>query len=123
MIKTVEQYLESLDDGRKVWCLGEKVTDVRTYPSISTIIRMAAMDYVLPNHPDYRIFLSPRIKTEKNVNLIILNQIICSPQNPWSFLMMCLFPGKGFSCVANGSIPRVWCMHLPVIIGFSAPAR
>ncbi|HDQ04455.1 MAG TPA: hypothetical protein ENN23_07835 [Deltaproteobacteria bacterium] len=54
MIKTVEQYLESLNDGREVWCLGEKVKDVRTHPSTSTIIKMAAMDYVLPNHPDYR---------------------------------------------------------------------
>jgi hypothetical protein len=54
MIKTVEQYLESLNDGREVWCLGEKVADVRTHPTISTIIRMASMDYVLPNHPDYR---------------------------------------------------------------------
>jgi aromatic ring hydroxylase len=25
MIKTVEQYLESLNDGREVWYLGEKV--------------------------------------------------------------------------------------------------
>src|ERR1035438_7662509 len=54
MIKTVEQYLESLNDGREVWCLGEKVADVRTHPTISTIIRTASMDYVLPNHPDYR---------------------------------------------------------------------
>jgi len=26
MIKTVEQYLESLNDGREVWCLGETGT-------------------------------------------------------------------------------------------------
>ncbi|MCJ7832810.1 MAG: 4-hydroxyphenylacetate 3-hydroxylase, partial [Deltaproteobacteria bacterium] len=54
MIKTVEQYLESLNDGREVWCLGEKVADVRTHPTVSTIIRTASMDYVLPNHPNYR---------------------------------------------------------------------
>jgi aromatic ring hydroxylase len=30
MIRTVEQYLESLDDGRVVYCLGERVRDVRT---------------------------------------------------------------------------------------------
>ena len=57
MIKTVEQYLESLNDGREVWCLGEKVVDVRTHPTVSTIIRTASMDYVLPNHPDYRSHL------------------------------------------------------------------
>ena len=46
MIKTVDQYLESLNDGRQVWCLGEKVADVRTHPTISTIIRTACMDVV-----------------------------------------------------------------------------
>jgi aromatic ring hydroxylase len=50
----VEPYLESLNDGRQIWCLGEKVADVRTHPTLSSIIRTAAMDYVLPNHPDYR---------------------------------------------------------------------
>ena len=28
MIRTVEQYLESLKDGRVIYCLGEKVQDV-----------------------------------------------------------------------------------------------
>ena len=43
MIKTVEQYLESLNDGREVWCLGEKVADVRTHPTISSIIEMVSV--------------------------------------------------------------------------------
>jgi hypothetical protein len=30
MIRTVEQYLEILDDGRVVCCLGERVKDVRS---------------------------------------------------------------------------------------------
>jgi aromatic ring hydroxylase len=34
MIRTVEQYLESLDDGRVVYCLGERVRDVRTHPML-----------------------------------------------------------------------------------------
>jgi len=41
MVKTVKQYLESLNDGREVWCLA----DVRTHPTISTIIRTACMDH------------------------------------------------------------------------------
>ena len=58
MIKSVEQYLESLNDGRQVWCLGEKVSDVRTHPTLSSIIKTACMDYVLPNHPDFRELLA-----------------------------------------------------------------
>ena len=54
MIRTVEQYLESLEDGRVVYCLGERVKDVRTHPTISTIIRFAAMDYAMPNDPKFR---------------------------------------------------------------------
>jgi len=45
MIKTVKRYLESLNDGREVWCLGERVADVRTHPTISAIIRTACMDH------------------------------------------------------------------------------
>ena len=51
MIRTVEQYLQSLDDGRQIWTLGEKVKDVRSHPTIQSIIRASAMDYVLPNDP------------------------------------------------------------------------
>ena len=39
MIKTVEQYLESLNDGREVWCLGERVKDVRTHPTTSRLLK------------------------------------------------------------------------------------
>ena len=48
MIRTAEQYLETINDGREIWCLGEKVKDVRTHPTLSGIIQTTAMD-VLPN--------------------------------------------------------------------------
>jgi len=32
MIMAVEQYLESLNDGRVAYCLGERVKNVRTHP-------------------------------------------------------------------------------------------
>ena len=54
MIRTVEQYLESLDDGRVVYCLGERVKDVRTHPTIRSVIRASAMDYVMTNDPKLR---------------------------------------------------------------------
>ena len=54
MIRTIEQYLESLKDGRVIYCLGEKVRDVTTHPILRTVIQSAAMDYFFPNDPQYR---------------------------------------------------------------------
>lgn len=71
MIRTVEQYLESLDDGRQIWCLGEKVSDVRTHPTLSSVIRTAAMDYVLPHHPDYRELFVTENEDGEEVNFLL----------------------------------------------------
>ena len=54
MIRTVEQYLESLRDGRVVYCLGEKVKDVTTHPVLRRVLEFSAMDYVLTNDPERR---------------------------------------------------------------------
>jgi len=71
MIRTVEQYLESLDDGREVWCLGEKVADVRTHPTISTIIKNACMDYVLPNRPDFHELFVTQNEDGEDINFLL----------------------------------------------------
>ncbi len=71
MIRTVQQYLESLDDGREVWCLGEKVKDVRTHPTISGIIKTAALDYVLPHRPEYRDLFVTRDEDGEEVNFLL----------------------------------------------------
>ena len=70
MLRTVEQYLESLNDGREIWCLGEKVKDVRTHPTISSIIRTAAMDYVLPHHPDYKPLFVTQDQEGEDINFL-----------------------------------------------------
>jgi len=70
MIRTVEQYLESLDDGRVVYCLGERVKDVRTHPTLRTIIRFAAMDYALPNDPKYRNLFVTKNEEGEDVNFL-----------------------------------------------------
>lgn len=54
MIRTVEQYLESLRDGRVIYCMGERVNDITTHPILQRIVEKGAMDYVLPNHPETR---------------------------------------------------------------------
>ena len=54
MIRTVEQYLESLRDGRVIYNLGERVSDVTTHPVLRRVIQGGAMDWVLTNDPDHR---------------------------------------------------------------------
>ena len=72
MIRTVEQYLQSLDDGRQVWCLGEKVKDVRSHPTIQSIIRASAMDYVLPNDPRLRHLFVTKDEDGEDVNFLLV---------------------------------------------------
>ena len=72
MIRTVEQYLESLDDGRVVYCLGERVRDVRTHPMLRTIIRTAAMDYALPHDPRFRGLFVTRNAEGEDVNFLLM---------------------------------------------------
>ena len=54
MIRTVEQYIESLRDGRNLYIMGEKVRDVTAHPTLRNQIMAAAMDYWLPNNPEFR---------------------------------------------------------------------
>jgi len=65
MIRSVEQYLESLKDGRVIYCLGERVKDVTTHPILSAVVQSAAMDYFFPNDPKYRdLFVTQNEKGE-----------------------------------------------------------
>jgi 4-hydroxybutyryl-CoA dehydratase/vinylacetyl-CoA-Delta-isomerase len=54
MIRTVEQYLESLRDGRVIYNLGERVKDVTTHPVLRRVVQRGATDWVLTNDPDHR---------------------------------------------------------------------
>jgi 4-hydroxybutyryl-CoA dehydratase/vinylacetyl-CoA-Delta-isomerase len=71
MIRTVEQYLKSMDDGRVVYCLGEKVKDVRTHPMLRTIIRSAAMDYALPHDPKFHDLFVTQDADGEDVNFLL----------------------------------------------------
>jgi 4-hydroxybutyryl-CoA dehydratase/vinylacetyl-CoA-Delta-isomerase len=70
MIRTVRQYLDSLDDGRVVYCLGERVRDVRSHPTLRTIIRFAAMDYALPNDRQFRSLFVTKNDDGEDVNFL-----------------------------------------------------
>ena len=115
MIKTVEQYLESLNDGREVWCLGERVADVRTHPTVSTIIRTACMDYVLPNHPDYRDLFVTRDEDGEDINFLLT-----SPKTPEDLLRRreCYTVG-----IRSGGGVIVHCMGADALAAFTVAAQ
>jgi 4-hydroxybutyryl-CoA dehydratase/vinylacetyl-CoA-Delta-isomerase len=115
MIKTVEQYLESLNDGREVWCLGERVADVRTHPTISTIIRTACMDYVLPNRPDYRNLFVTQDEDGEDINFLLT-----SPKTPEDMLRRreCYTVG-----IRSGGGVIVHCMGADALAAFTVAAQ
>ena len=70
MITAVEQYLESLNDGRVVYCPGERVKDMRAHSAIRSLIGFSALDYALPNDPRFRPLLITKNEEGKGVNLL-----------------------------------------------------
>ena len=53
-LRTAEQYIESLRDGRTVYFRGQRVADVTTHPVISVAVNHAAIDYRLAEEPRHR---------------------------------------------------------------------
>ena len=54
MIRTPEQYVEGLRDGRVVYQDGERVYDVPSYPPYKETIEKAATEYYIALQPEYR---------------------------------------------------------------------
>src|SRR5258706_16061089 len=53
-LRTVEQYVASLRDGRTVYFRGERVPDVTAHPVISVAVNHASIDYRLADDPRHR---------------------------------------------------------------------
>jgi aromatic ring hydroxylase len=53
-LKTAEQYIASLRDGRTVYFRGQRVPDVTTHPVIGVAVDHAAIDYRLAHDPGHR---------------------------------------------------------------------
>ncbi len=51
MIRTGEQYRESLKDGREVWMNGERITDVTTHPAFKPAVDVRATIYDMQHDP------------------------------------------------------------------------
>ena len=59
-IRTPEQYIESLRDGRVVYCNGERVNDVNDHPILQICRDWVAMDYVLQQDSRYQDLLTEK---------------------------------------------------------------
>ena len=72
MIRTVEQYLESLRDGRVLYCLGERVEDVTAHPTLRAILQPCAMDYYFPNAPEFRDLFVKKNEEGEDVHFLFI---------------------------------------------------
>jgi 4-hydroxybutyryl-CoA dehydratase / vinylacetyl-CoA-Delta-isomerase len=73
-IRTPQQYIESLKDGRVVYCAGERVKDVTTHPILNICRDWVAMDYVLENDPRYRDLITEKNEEGDRVSFVLMPQ-------------------------------------------------
>ena len=52
MIRTGDEYRESIRDGREVWINGERVDDVTTHPMFQPVVDIRARIYDMAHDPD-----------------------------------------------------------------------
>ena len=58
MIRTGEEYIESIRDGREVHINGEKVKDVPTHPMFKPIVDIRARIYDMQNESPFESLLT-----------------------------------------------------------------
>jgi 4-hydroxybutyryl-CoA dehydratase/vinylacetyl-CoA-Delta-isomerase len=73
-IKTPQQYLESLKDGRVVYCNGEKIEDVTKHPILKICGDWVAMDYILQNDPRFQDLLLEKNADGELVSFALMPQ-------------------------------------------------
>jgi len=79
-IRTVEEYKESLRDGRRVYIGGEKVDDVTRHPVLGVTVDTVAQGFALTSHPDPEVrnlFTAPHPQTGE-----LINRYFVTPRNP-----------------------------------------
>ncbi len=73
-IITPEQYIESLKDGRVVYCDGERVEDVTEHPILKICRDWVATDYVLQQDPRYQDLVTERNEEGELVSFALMPQ-------------------------------------------------
>ena len=78
-LRTVEQYKQSLRDGREVYYHGKRVDDVTTHPVIKVAVNHAAIDYELAEDPETRdvvTYVDPAVPDPLAGDAVRLRQIL-----------------------------------------------
>ena len=70
MLRTGEQYRDSLKDGRNVWIDGEKVKDVATHPAFKPIVDIRARIYDMAHEAKTKGVMAYRDATSGEENCI-----------------------------------------------------
>lgn len=73
-IITPEQYIESLKDGRVVYCDGERVEDVTQHPILKICRDWVATDYVLQQDPRYQDLVTEKNEEGELVSFALMPQ-------------------------------------------------
>jgi len=73
-LRTPQQYIESLKDGRIVYCNGERVKDVTKHPILKICRDWVAMDYVLENDSRYRDLITEKNEKGERVSFALMPQ-------------------------------------------------
>ena len=73
-LKTPQEYIESLKDGRVVYCNGERVPDVTKHPILKICRDWMAMDYVLNQDPRYQDLLTELDEDGERVSFALMPQ-------------------------------------------------
>ena len=72
MIRTAEQYVESLNDGRVIYLNGERIPDITKHPAFKGSIDARALSYTLYDHPRFKDLLT--IEEDGDRFLFLWNQ-------------------------------------------------
>ena len=73
-IRTPQQYIESLKDGRVVYCLWERVKDVTQHPILQISINWMAMDYVIQLDPKFQTLVTDTDEEGELISFVFKQQ-------------------------------------------------
>jgi len=71
-IRTPEEYLQSLRDGRVVYSEGKKINDVTTDPLVGLCANAAAWDYAIAQMPEFRDTVVTKDETGEEMSFVFL---------------------------------------------------
>jgi 4-hydroxybutyryl-CoA dehydratase/vinylacetyl-CoA-Delta-isomerase len=73
-LRTAQQYIDSLRDGRVVYFMGERIEDVTTHPILQICINWMTMDYIMQQDPKYQDLVTDLNEDGERVSFVFRQQ-------------------------------------------------